>query len=104
MQDAPFVVLDEPFTAIDEKTERMLQELILEWREQGRTVVLAIHDLSAVFQHCDAALLLGEGRATFGAPGEVLTAQNLIDQGYLSRDRAAWIVDHQVSLGLQRSA
>ena len=81
MQDAPFVVLDEPFTAIDEKTERMLQELILEWREQGRTVVLAIHDLSAVLRHCDAALLLGEGRATFGVPGEVLTAQNLIDQG-----------------------
>ena len=27
MQDAPFVVLDEPFTAIDEKTERMLQDL-----------------------------------------------------------------------------
>ena len=104
MQDAPFVVLDEPFTAIDEKTERMLQELILEWREQGRTVVLAIHDLSAVLRHCDAALLLGEGRARFGAPGDVLTAQNLIDQGYLSRDRAAWIVDHQVSLGLQRSA
>ena len=104
MQDAPFVVLDEPFAAIDQKTERLLQELILEWREEGRTVVLAVHDLSIVLRHCDAALLLGEDRATYGAPGEVLTTQNLIDQGYLSRDRAAWIVDHQVPLGLQRSA
>lgn len=104
MQDAPVVVLDEPFTAIDQKTERVLRELILGWREEGRTVVLAIHDLSAVLQDCDAALLLGGGRATFGVPEEVLTTQNLIDQGYLSRDRAAWIVDHQVRCGLKRSA
>ena len=67
-------------------------------------MVLAVHDLSIVLRHCDAALLLGEDRATYGAPGDVLTTQNLIDQGYLSRDRAAWIVDHQVPLGLQRSA
>ena len=49
--DAPFVVLDEPFAAIDQKTERLLQELILEWREEGRTVVLAVHDLSIVLRH-----------------------------------------------------
>ena len=104
MQDAPVVVLDEPFTAIDQKTERVLRELILGWREEGRTVVLAIHDLSAVLQDCDAALLLGGGRAAFGVPEEILTTQNLIDQGYLSRDRAAWIVDHQVTYGLKRSA
>lgn len=91
VQDAPLILLDEPFTAVDQTTEAELLTLIDDWASQGRTVILVLHDLSAVLQHCNRALLIGEGRAIFGDPKEILTPPNLVRQGYLSPSQASWI-------------
>ena len=90
VQDAPVILLDEPFTAVDQSTEADLLTLIDDWSAEGRAVILVLHDLSAVLQHCNSALLLGRGKARFGVPGDTLTPPNLIDQGYLSASQAAW--------------
>ena len=91
VQDAPLILLDEPFTAVDQTTEAQLLALIDEWAGEGRTVILVLHDLSAVLQHCNAALLLGGGRALAGAPRDVLTPGNLVRFGYFSEHQAAWL-------------
>ncbi len=90
VQDAPLILLDEPFTAVDQTTEAALLNLIDDWAREGRTVILVLHDLSAVLQHCNSALLLGNGISRFGAPQETLSPQNLVDQGYLSKSQADW--------------
>ena len=54
-------------------------------------MILVLHDLSAVLQHCNSALLLGDGRALFGGPNETLTPDNLVRHGYLSQSQAVWI-------------
>lgn len=38
VQQAPLVMLDEPFTGIDEATSRELMDLILEMHRQGQTI------------------------------------------------------------------
>ena len=43
MEDRPFVLLDEPFAALDAKTRSEMQELAFEMLE-GRTVLLVTHD------------------------------------------------------------
>ena len=91
VQDADLVILDEPFAGVDQKTESDLLALILEWTENGKAVVLVSHDLSSVLNHATNALLLGDGRARFGAPCEVLTSENLIDQGYMTSSQAQWL-------------
>ncbi|MEM7225826.1 MAG: metal ABC transporter ATP-binding protein [Pseudomonadota bacterium] len=91
VQDAELILLDEPFTAVDQTTEAALLTLIDDWAAEGRAVILVVHDLSAVLQHCDSALLLGDGRARFGSPKETLTPGNLVAHGYLSESQAAWI-------------
>ena len=91
VQDAPLILLDEPFTAVDQTTESQLLALIDGWAGEGRAILLVLHDLSAVLQHCNKALLLGDGRSRFGSPREVLTPANLVDQKYLSPNQAAWI-------------
>lgn len=91
VQDARLIILDEPFTAVDQTTEAALLGLINEWASEGRSVILVLHDLSAVLQHCHSALLLGEGRALFGEPREALTPHNLVSHGYLSQNQASWI-------------
>ncbi len=93
VQDAPLILLDEPFTAVDQTTEAALLTLINSWAAEGRAVILVLHDLSAVLQHCTSALLLGDGRALFGHPRETLTPHNLVGHRYMSESQAAWIED-----------
>ena len=91
MQDAPLIILDEPFAAVDQSTEAHLLRIIDRWRDEGRAVILVVHDLSSVLDHCSHALLLGAGKATFGDVETVLTRERLIAQNYLSESQAAWM-------------
>ena len=91
LQDAPLILLDEPFAAVDQSTEEHLLSIIGHWRREGRAVVLVVHDLSAVLDHCSQVLLLGGGDATHGAVESVLAPERLVAQGYLSESQAAWM-------------
>lgn len=91
VQDAPLILLDEPFAAVDQSTEAHLLTILRRWRAEGRALVLVVHDLSAVLDHCSHALLLGDGRATHGPVHAVLTPANLVAQGYMSESQAAWM-------------
>ncbi len=91
LQDAPLILLDEPFAAVDQSTEAHLLSIIDRWRAEGRAVVLVVHDLSSVLDHCSHALLLGGGMATQGTVEEVLTPDRLVAQGYMSESQASWM-------------
>ena len=91
MQDAPLILLDEPFAAVDQSTEAHLLSIIDRWRDEGRAVVLVVHDLSSVLDHCSHALLLGGEAATHGPVDLVLTPERLVAQNYLSESQAAWM-------------
>jgi zinc/manganese transport system ATP-binding protein len=91
MQDAPLILLDEPFAAVDQSTEAHLLTIIRRWREEGRAVVLVVHDLSSVLDHCSHALLLGGQTATHGPVDQVLTRARLVEQNYLSQSQADWM-------------
>ncbi|MDJ0614755.1 MAG: metal ABC transporter ATP-binding protein [Rhizobiaceae bacterium] len=91
VQDAPLILLDEPFTAVDQSTEAELLSLIDEWSTEGRSIILVLHDLSAVLEHCNSALILGKGNSLFGPPESVLTPENLVRFGYLSSSQADWL-------------
>ena len=91
LQDAPLILLDEPFAAVDQNTEAHLLQIIDRWRGEGRVVVLVVHDLSSVLDHCTHALLLGNGQATFGDVETVVTPENLIRQKYMSESQASWM-------------
>ncbi len=91
VQDAPLILLDEPFAAVDQSTEVHLLSIIRRWRDEGRAVVLVVHDLSSVLDHCNHALLLGGEAATHGPVEDVLTPERLVTQGYLSESQASWM-------------
>ena len=91
LQDAPLILLDEPFAAVDQSTEAHLLSIINRWRAEGRAVVLVVHDLSSVLDHCSHAVLLGGGMATQGTVDEVLTPGGLVAQGYMSESQASWM-------------
>ena len=85
------LLLDEPFAAVDQTTEAHLLSLIDRWQDEGRAVVLVVHDLSSVLDHCDNALLLGNGEAYHGSVDTILTPERLVAQNYLSKSQASWM-------------
>jgi len=91
VQDAPTIILDEPFTAIDQTTESQLIDIIQQWRDEGRTLIIVLHDLSSVMGLADYCLLLGDGRGLFGKTDDVVTNENLISHHYLTHTQAQWI-------------
>ena len=85
------IILDEPFTAVDQNTEQHLLRIIDGWKKERRAVLLVVHDLSAVLDHCSHALLLGNGAANFGPVLDVLSHERLVAQGYMSASQASWV-------------
>jgi zinc/manganese transport system ATP-binding protein len=77
VQDAPLVLLDEPFSAIDEKTVTDLVALVEHWRREGRTVITVLHDFALVRQHFPQTLLLAREPVSWGVTADVLTIENL---------------------------
>ena len=86
LQDAPLIVLDEPFAAVDERTAEALMGFIRSWRDEGRTVLVVVHDLGLALREFPSTLLVGGGRARFGPTPEVLTRDALNAAAYWGAD------------------
>ena len=72
LQDAPTLLLDEPFNAVDARTEAELVALIEAWHAAGRTVILVSHDLDLVRERCPQTVLLARHVLGWGPTAEVL--------------------------------
>ena len=46
--NAPVILLDEPFAAIDEATQADLMDIILAWHREGRTILAVLHDQALI--------------------------------------------------------
>lgn len=77
LQDASLIILDEPFTAIDTPTCRHLMELILDWYEQGKTILVVLHNLDLVKLYFPQTLLLARSVVGWGKTPAVLTDAHL---------------------------
>jgi zinc/manganese transport system ATP-binding protein len=58
VQQAPLVMLDEPFTGVDEATCNVLMDLMLEMYMQGQTLLAVLHDSERVSRHFPQTLRL----------------------------------------------
>ena len=58
VQDARLILLDEPFTAVDATTTRLLLSVIQDWHAEARTVIAVLHDIDLVRRHFPNTLLL----------------------------------------------
>lgn len=77
VQQAEVVLLDEPFAAVDEGTCRQLLEVVLQWHQQGKTVIVVLHDLEMVMAHFPQTVLLAGQLVGWGPTQQVLSEENL---------------------------
>jgi manganese/iron transport system ATP-binding protein len=76
-QDGRVILLDEPFTGIDVKTEDAIIELLRALRAEGRVMLVSTHNLGSVPEFCDRAVLLNRTVLAAGRTDEVFTQANL---------------------------
>lgn len=76
-QDAPLLVMDEPFAGIDARTEAAILELLRELRDGGRSVIVVHHALGTVRASFDWALLLNVCTIACGPVAEALADEQL---------------------------
>ncbi|TWB55456.1 zinc/manganese transport system ATP-binding protein [Rhizobium sp. ERR 922] len=78
LQDARVILLDEPFTAIDQRTTRDLLDLVLRWNREGRTVIAVLHDFEQVRSYFPETLLIARKLVGWGRTEDVMSPTNLI--------------------------
>ena len=86
-QRASVLLLDEPFNGVDVRTEKVMAQLFMQFRAEGRTILISTHDLSHVRDFCDLVVLINKTVLAYGETSEVFTPENLaLTFGGLSPD------------------
>ena len=76
-QQARVILLDEPFTGVDVKTELSIIKLLEALRDEGRILLVSTHNLGSVPQFCDRAVLIKGTILAEGPTAQVFTRENL---------------------------
>lgn len=76
-QEGRIILLDEPFTGIDVKTESAIIGLLRELRASGHLMLVSTHNLGSVPDFCDQVVLLNKKVLAAGPTSEVFTQANL---------------------------
>jgi manganese/iron transport system ATP-binding protein len=76
-QEGQVILLDEPFTGVDVKTEDAIVALMRELRDEGRLMLVSTHNLGSVPDYCDQVVLLLGTVLAAGPTAEVFTQANL---------------------------
>lgn len=71
------MLLDEPFTGVDVKTENAIIDLLRELRASGHIILVSTHNLGSVPEFCDQVVLINRTVLAHGPTEEVFTEENL---------------------------
>ena len=93
VQNAQFLLLDEPFNAVDAKTTYALLDLLRQENQAGRAVIAVLHDYEQVRAYFPHTFLLAREKVADGKTEAVLTDELLLRANALAQkaeDEAQW--------------
>ena len=85
-QGADILLLDEAFSAVDIGAEIDLMKIINDIKEDGKTILIATHDINNIEEKFDEVLCLNRHCCAFGDPSDVLT-EEIIEEMYGSHNQ-----------------
>jgi heme exporter protein A len=80
LHEPSVVLLDEPFTALDDKAIAVLQRLLREGLDAGKTIVMSTHQLREALELASHVALLVRGKVAFHGP---CTPEMVTDPGWV---------------------
>ena len=85
-QGADILLLDEAFSAVDIGAEEDVMNIINDIKQDGKTILIATHDINNIKEKYDEVLCLNRHCCAFGDPSEVLT-EGVIEEMYGSHNQ-----------------
>jgi manganese transport system ATP-binding protein len=76
-QEGKVILLDEPFTGVDVKTQKRIIDLLMQLRDEGHTILVSTHDLASISTFCDRTILINQTILASGTTEETFTQENL---------------------------
>ena len=79
-QDTPVLLLDEPTSYLDLRYRTELMETLKELAQEGRTIMMSLHEIDLALEVSDRILCVQEGQSVWcGSPREVLGQDRIRD-------------------------
>ncbi len=91
LHEPDLLLLDEPFSGLDPLNQELFKELLLEYRRQGKCVILSTHGMELAERMCDHIGLISHGRVVLAGELAAIKRQvggnsyRLIAEGDLER-------------------
>jgi heme ABC exporter ATP-binding subunit CcmA len=82
LHDPELLLLDEPFTALDDKAIAVLQSLLQDMRDRGRTIVMSTHQLREALELATHVAMIQRGQIVYAGERR---QEMLDDTGWLYR-------------------
>jgi ABC-2 type transport system ATP-binding protein len=62
LHDPDLIIMDEPFSGLDPVNTLVLKDLLLEFRDKGRTIVMSTHQMWQAEEMCNRLLMINKGQ------------------------------------------
>ena len=76
IHEPELLILDEPQSGLDPVNQEVLRDTILDWRRQGRTVILSTHNMEQAEQMCEHVCIIAGGRKILDGTVRELRREN----------------------------
>ncbi len=76
-QESEVILLDEPFSGVDVKTESSIISLLKDLRNDGKIMIVSTHNLGSVTEFCDRTIFVKETILAYGPTETTFTRENL---------------------------
>ena len=79
-QNAPILLLDEPTTYLDIEYQLSLLELLQKLKNEGKTIIMVLHDLQQALKYSDRIIAIDAGKEIYTG-----TPQEMLDKGVIKK-------------------
>ena len=79
-QDAPVILMDEPTSIMDLSHQIRFLKLCRTLGEQGKAVVMVLHDLPAALTYADRLIVMSQGKVVSSGTPEQIYASRILDR------------------------
>ncbi|GMQ77913.1 MAG: ABC transporter ATP-binding protein [Anaerolineae bacterium] len=79
LHEPDILLLDEPYTGLDQDASMLLDGMLTQESERGRTIFMITHDLTRGLNLCDRITILSRGKIALAVDRESLTPAEFLD-------------------------
>ena len=95
------LILDEPFSALDPKHARMIDDILEQLAQEGITVVIATHNTDHAYRWADRVVLLNNAHILAqGSPEQIFSDHELLSQANLEAPQMLRVRDVLANQGM----